>query len=98
MSASISASSSNNPYASLQALWQQEQSSGATPQSDPLSQLFAAISQQGSGATSSPGAGASTGATLASGNALPQFSPQTLQALRIASENLADARRMALGD
>ena len=81
MSAAVSASGSSNPYAYLQALWQQEQSSGATPQSDPLSQLLAAISQQGGGATSSPGAGSSTGATSTSGNALGQFSPQTLQAL-----------------
>ncbi|HML08411.1 MAG TPA: hypothetical protein VK430_09845 [Xanthobacteraceae bacterium] len=81
MSTSVGAASNNNPYAYLQALWQQEQSNGATAQSDPLSQLFAAFGQQGTGATSSPGTGSSTGAASASGNTLPQFSPQTLQAL-----------------
>jgi hypothetical protein len=82
MSMSVGSSSTNNPFAYLQALWQQEQSSSSTAtQSNPLSQLFAAIGQQATGATASAGAASSAGATSTSGNTFPQFGAQTLQAL-----------------
>lgn len=84
MSTSVGASSTTNPFASLQALWQQLQSPGSTTaQSDPLSQLLAAVGQQGTGATSTSSAGSasSTGAASSPGNSFPQFSSQMLQAL-----------------
>ena len=42
MSLSVGSSSTNNPYAYIQALLQQDQSQGASAQTDPLSALFAA--------------------------------------------------------
>jgi hypothetical protein len=77
MSLSVGSSSTNNPYAYIQALLQQEQSQGGatTGQSDPLSALFAAFNQQGPSATSS------AAASSPSGNTVPQFGSQMLQAL-----------------
>jgi hypothetical protein len=83
MSLSVGSSSTNNPYAYIQALLQQEQSQGGATagQSDPLSALFAAFNQQGPSATSPAGAGSSPAASSPPGNTFPQFGSQMLQAL-----------------
>ena len=83
---SLAVNSSNNPSALWQSMFQQGTSStSGTTQSDPLSELLAAIGQatgntgtSGSGTSSATaGASSSTGGTSTS----PQFDPQTLQAL-----------------
>lgn len=83
MSLSVGSSSTNNPYAYIQALLQQEQSQGGatTGQSDPLSALFAAFNQQGPSGTSPAGTGSPAVASSPSGNTFPQFGSQMLQAL-----------------
>lgn len=92
MSFSVNGSNSNSSYAYLQSLLQQGSSqSGTTTQSDPLSALLAALDQQGAGtAPSATGAASSdagsktsssAAATNSSGGSMPQFGPQTLQAL-----------------
>ncbi len=83
MSFSVSGSNSNNPFASLQSLWQQGSSaSGTQPQSDPLSGLLAELDQQGAGGPSSTSGTTPSDSTAAgSGSTSPQFDPQTLQAL-----------------
>jgi len=88
---SITGSNANNPLAYLQLMQQQQGSSpnGATPQSDPLSALLAAIGPQGTGANGS-GSGATantTGVTSTAGGSSPQFDPQTLQALLAQQSN-----------
>jgi hypothetical protein len=80
MSMSIGSSTTSNPFAYLQALWQQGQSqSGATVQANPLTELLTTSGAQGAANPST--ADASTGAPSTSGNVFPQFSPQMLQAL-----------------
>ena len=83
MSLSVGSSSTNNPYAYIQALLQQEQSQGGATagQSDPLSTLFAAFNQQGTSGTSPAGAGSSPAASSTPGNTFPPFGSQMLQAL-----------------
>jgi hypothetical protein len=95
MSASVN--SSSNPYNYLQSLWQQ-QASSTSAQSDPLSQLFAALGQ-GSGSNSSSSSTGSTGSsgTTASSAGGPQFNPQMLQALFSLQANAADGSQSSGG-
>jgi len=77
----VNASNSNNPYASVQALWQRGQSQSSAAQGDAPSQPFTVTSQSGANAPSSTAAASSGGAASASGGTFPRFEPQTLEAL-----------------
>ncbi len=97
MSLSVSGSSANNPFASLQSLWQQASSAnGGQSSSDPLSALLSALNQEGAG-----GAGvSSTNGSSASGGTAgqstsQQFGPQTLQALLALQSNGTNAQSLA---
>jgi len=80
MSVSVNGSHTN-PNAYWQSLLQGGSSqSGTAVQSDPLSELLAAIGQGGS-ATAGGAASSGTGVAAASGNSSSPFGPQTLQAL-----------------
>lgn len=88
---------SNNPFASVQSLWQQgSAASGTQTPSDPLSGLLAALGQQGAGGASSTAGATSTGSSAAiSGSTSPQFDPRTLQALLALQTNGANAQSLA---
>ncbi len=86
MSLSVNGSNSNNPYATLQSLLQQgsAQPSSSRAQSDPLAELLASARPANRGRRVSgepvrrrqrPGRPSTSGSTI------PQFGPQTLQAL-----------------
>jgi hypothetical protein len=96
---SLSVNSSNNPLALWQSMFQQgtSSSSGAT-QSDPLSELLAAIGQA-TGTTGSGTNSAATGAASSTGStsSAPQFDPQTLQALFDLQANGPDSQSDANG-
>jgi len=80
MSVSVNGSHTN-PNAYWQSLLQGGSSqSGTAAQSDPLSELLAAIGQGGSAAAGGA-ASSGTGVAAASGNSTSPFGPQTLQAL-----------------
>jgi hypothetical protein len=85
MSLSVNGSNTNNPAALWQSLLSPDSSASGTSQSDPLSELLAALGQNtgaSSSGTSSNSASSSTGsAATTSGSSSPQFGPQTLQAL-----------------
>jgi hypothetical protein len=90
MSFSVNGSNSNNPAALWQSLMSPNSSASGTSQSDPLSELLAALGQANgtssnntsSNNTSSNSASSSTdSAASTSGSSSPQFGPQTLQAL-----------------
>jgi hypothetical protein len=98
MSLSVNGSNQTNPFAFLQSLWQQQGSSasGTQAQSDPLSALLATLGQS-AGPTSSVNAPTSSGsgAPAISGSTLPQFGPQTLQALLALQANGANPQSLA---
>jgi hypothetical protein len=77
----VGPSTSNSPYAQVQALWKKGQSQGSAASGDAPSQTFSATSTQGAGAPASTAAGASSGKTSTSGGTFPRFEPQTLQTL-----------------
>jgi hypothetical protein len=77
----VNASNSNNPYASVQALWQRGQAQSGAAQGDAPSQLFTISSPRATSAPPSTTAARPNGAPLTSGGTFPRFEPQTLQAL-----------------
>lgn len=78
----IGASSSNNPYAQVQALWQKGQSQSSAAQGDAPSKSFALTSAQKTSVPSPAVAAAPSGAKPAtSSGTFPRFEPQTLQTL-----------------
>jgi hypothetical protein len=100
MSLSVSGSNTTNPFANLQALWQQT-TSGAQSQSDPLSGLLSLLDQQGA-ATASTGTAAggtttsaASGTTSGTGSVSPQFGSQMLQTLLALQGNGSNAQSLA---
>jgi hypothetical protein len=95
MSLSVSGANANNPYAALQALWQQASSANGTPgSSTSLSSLLTALDPQGGGASSTSGTSPSgTNPVLA--NAATPFGPQTLQALLALQANGGNQQSLA---
>jgi hypothetical protein len=90
MSLSASGSSTNNPFAYLQSLWQQASSpSGTSSQSDPLAALLSELDgQQGAGtASGANGTASSTADAATAAGTSSQFGPQTLQALLALQDN-----------
>jgi hypothetical protein len=93
MSLSVSGSNANNPFASLQSLWQQASSaSGAQSPSDPLSALLSELNQAGAGGA---GLSSNSAAGTAAQPTTPQFGPQTLQALLALQSNGTSAQALA---
>lgn len=94
MSWSVSSSNANNPFASLQSLWQQQLSASSTQTpSDPLSALLSELNQDGAG-----DAGVSSNASTATATqptSSPQFGPQTLQALLALQSNGTSAQSLS---
>jgi hypothetical protein len=93
---SLAVNNSNNPLALWQSMFQQGTSStSGSTQSDPLSELLAAIGQAtGNGTSGSGASSATTGAASSIGttSSAPQFDPQTLQALFDLQANGSDSQ------
>jgi len=96
MSFSVSGSNANNPFASLQSLWQQQLSaSGTQTPSDPLSTLLSALNQQGGGGAGVSSTNGSNGSDISAAQSTsPQFGPQTLQALLALQSNGTSAQSL----
>jgi hypothetical protein len=77
----IGASSGNNPYANVQALWKRGQAQSSAAQGDAPSQTFTATGPQSTTLPSSTTAAPTGGKASTSGGAFPRFEPMTLQAL-----------------
>lgn len=91
MSLSVNSSNPNNPYAFLQSLMQQGSSpTSSATQSDPLSELMAALDQQNNSSSASA-AGASSSPSSTGAGSAPQFGPQMLQALFAMQADVSNA-------
>lgn len=96
MSLSVSGSNANNPFTSLQSLWQQQLSvSGAQSPSDPLSALLSALNQQAAGGAGVSSTNSSASGTTVAQSTSPQFGSQTLQTLLALQSNGTNAQSLA---